>query len=142
MNNIEYKIVLLILLTYSSYTDIKNRVVMMIPIYVCFFIAIIGLIFPMENEDISLIGIVPGIIILLIGMATKGAIGDGDAYLIMIIGMFMGMRNAFYILLTGSVISAIYALTIIFLKGKSKKEVIPFVPFILSGYLGVLLIGQ
>lgn len=139
--NIAYKIVLLILLTYSSYTDIKNKSVMMIPVYACFFIGVMSLIFPTKEGAISLIGVIPGTVLLLIGMATEGAIGDGDAYIVMIIGIFLGMKESILILLIGSFAAAVYGLFAICHKKKDKNETIPFVPFILTGYLGALLIG-
>lgn len=139
--NITFILVISSLLIYSTYTDIKSRCVMMIPIYICFFIAAVEYYFPQQDTLISMWGLVPGAILLIIGNASKGAIGSGDAYIVMVIGIFMGLKTTFEILMIGSVISALYCIFIIVTKGKDSKDSIPFVPFIFSGFLGVLIFG-
>lgn len=137
--NVSHKIIILFLLAYSAYTDIKERYVMMVPIYMCFFISILGYFIPNKGEVIDLWGIIPGILLLIIGMVSKGSIGDGDVYIVMIVGLMMGLRNTLTVLLIGSVLSAIYCLFELVAKGKNKKDSIPYIPFILSGYLGMLI---
>jgi len=113
---------------------------MMLPVYICFFVGLMGYFFPMEGELVTPIGIFPGVLMLLFGKITDGGVGDGDAYIIMALGLFMGLRNTLNILLISSLISTVYCIFIIKKEGRDKKSSIPFAPFILSGYLGILII--
>ena len=139
--NITFVLVISLLLVYSTYTDIKGRYVMMVPIYACFLIAIIEYFLPQRNASINIWGLIPGVVLLMIGKVSKGAIGSGDAYIVMVIGIFMGLKVTFEILMIGSVIAALYCIYMIAAKGKDCKDSIPFVPFIFSGFLGVLMFG-
>ena len=137
-----YKILLLILLIYSSYTDIKTKKVMMVPVWGCALIAIIEIIFPTEEGGMSFLGALPGMIFLIISFVTKGALGSGDAYLAIVIGMFLGAKNTVIIFMIASVLAAVYSLIMLAAKRIDRKGSIPFVPFILSGYLGILVLGE
>lgn len=139
--NITFKLILLILLVYSSYTDIYKKHVMMAPVYICLIAVFLEMLIPAGDESFSVIGIIPGVVLLICSYMTKGAIGEGDAYLTGVIGLMMGIENAVLIILVGSVLAAVFSVFEIKIRKKGKKDVIPFVPFILTGYLGVLIIA-
>ena len=146
VKTITYKIVLLILLIYSTITDLRERKIMMIPVYMCFVIVSIELI-GVESEEklfMTIAGVVPGIFLLLISFMSGEGIGRGDAYLTMAAGLMAGLEEIMWVLLSASVLAGLFALVLTVAKRRSSKEEcllkqeFPFVPFILCGYIGVL----
>lgn len=93
-----------------------------------------------ERIDIWLtqriLGSIPGIVLLLLGKLSKEAIGYGDGFLVVIIGMSMGFWEGM-----GSLLTAFFGIFVaagyIFMKEKrSKGREIAFVPFLLMGMAG------
>ena len=71
---------------------------------------------------------------------TEGAVGMGDGWLIMALGTVMSAEEFFMMLFLSLICSAVWAgITMIFFHRKGNTE-IPFVPFLLAGYLGGILI--
>ena len=136
------KTIILLVLVYSTYTDIKTRKVMMIPILGCYFLALLEYFLPIGQNCVSIIGILPGIMLIPISIVSKGELGMGDVYLTIAIGLFMGIKGTLEILMIASGIAAVYSLIMLILKKVDRKTRMPFVPFILSGYLGILIIGH
>ena len=133
-----YKVIILVLLAYCSLTDIKTRKVMMIPIWTCYVVAIIGMIFPTLGDEVTLFGTLPGIVLLIISLLSEGAIGAGDAYLAITIGVFFGAKFVLGNLFLSSLCASGFSLIMLVMRKIDRKEKIPFVPFMLGGYVLVL----
>lgn len=87
-----------------------------------------------------ILGFVAGVILIGISSITKGQIGIGDGLVISIIGLCLGIQIAVQIFMYGLFIAAIAAIIILGCKRGSRKTTMPFIPFLLLGYLGVLLL--
>lgn len=88
----------------------------------------------------SLIGVLCGLIVLVISVVTKGAIGKGDAYIICAMGCLIGGYYTIVVLTIAMFLSAIVGVVLVmFFRWKTKSR-IPFVPFLLLS-LVLLLIG-
>ena len=89
-----------------------------------------------------LIGMTLGAVLVAVSKWSKEALGIGDALLILMIGMGMGIYQTalvvFYALFVTSVVCAV----LLMMKRVGKKTRIPFVPFLLLGYVGVILSWQ
>lgn len=133
-----YRVMLLILLVYSAYTDIKRKEIMMIPVYMCILLSIFGMFIPNVGEQSSIIGLIPGVVILMLSYITKGAIGEGDAYLIMVVGLLTDIHMVIGVLVVSSIMASIYSLLALLIHRVHRGYSIPFAPFILSGFLGVI----
>lgn len=86
----------------------------------------------------SLIG---GGVISLIILLTNG-MGWGDAELLCIIGLFLGVRLTLVTLFLSFIIGGIVGGVLIILKIKSRKDYIPFGPFISIGAVISILFGE
>lgn len=86
----------------------------------------------------SLIG---GGVISLIILLTNG-MGWGDAELLFIIGLFLGVRLTLVTLFLSFIIGGIVGGVLIILKIKSRKDYIPFGPFISIGAVISILFGE
>jgi leader peptidase (prepilin peptidase)/N-methyltransferase len=85
-------------------------------------------------------GVLIGALILLIYHVTKGEIGEGDGWLLIVTGIFLGIGRNFELLMSGLLLAAICSLFLILFKKAGKKREIPFVPFLFLGYMGMVIL--
>lgn len=78
-------------------------------------------------------------ILLIISMLTKGGLGFGDVKLMSLIGLACGISWAFGTLFYSVLISFFAALFLLLTKKKTRKQAMPFGPFIYMGYVLTLL---
>ncbi len=87
---------------------------------------------------------IPGLILLIISIATKEKIGLGDCVTVIGLGLWTGTRVTLLSVFIGiglsSVVSIIY-MAIIKIKGLSGKKAIPFIPFLLCGLVVSIVSG-
>ncbi|WP_313133951.1 prepilin peptidase [Anaerocolumna sp.] len=86
-------------------------------------------------------GISLGLILLCISFITKGQIGTGDGLIVCITGLCLGFSRNAMLLVISLLGSAIFSIVLLTFKLAGRKKTIPFVPFLLLGYMGVLLFG-
>ena len=77
-----------------------------------------------------------GLFFLAISMITKGAFGVGDGLLLLALGTVLDGQELLMTACIGLFASAILAAVFLVVRKKGRKEEIPFVPFLLLGYLG------
>ena len=87
---------------------------------------------------------VPGLILLVISIATKEKIGLGDCVTVIGLGLWTGTEVALLSVFIGiglsSVVSIIY-MAINKIKGLSGKKAIPFIPFLMCGLVVSIVSG-
>lgn len=84
-------------------------------------------------------GSTAGIALRLIGRLTQEAIGKGDGDLTIALGIQTGFFGSMELLMYAFLFSASFSVLLLLCKKADRKKRIPFVPFLLLGYLGVLL---
>ena len=67
--------------------------------------------------------------------------GGGDIKLMAAAGLFLGWKGVLVAMIVGSLIGAIVSLTLIAMKKKKRKDLIPFGPFLCLGILIAAVIG-
>lgn len=86
--------------------------------------------------------ILGGVIFLINRLSNKKAIGEGDIYIMMMIGFTLGFAMSlvsfFLTCILGSVVGLAYAASI----KKFKGILVPFVPLILMGFVFTLFVGM
>lgn len=141
-------IVLLALLVICSITDIKSRNIS-IKICVLFGVLSVGIriISELMSGGIDLIktagilcGTLPGLIIALISIITKGGIGRGDAVVFIVIGLLMGIRKSVGLFVMALLCVEIICVPLLCIKRVGMKNKVPFMPFVLLSYIVVLCI--
>nr|WP_317283232.1 prepilin peptidase [uncultured Sellimonas sp.] len=91
-----------------------------------------------EDKSLCIGGGIVGCLFFLISRYSKEAIGYGDSWLIFNLGIGMGFWRTMVLLFVAFGTSGLWSVGIlVFCKGK-KKDTIPFVPFLITGYLGVI----
>lgn len=91
----------------------------------------------------SLLGLlVGGGIFLLILILSKGGMGDGDITLMAALGFILGFRLVFLNILLAFILGAFISLFLLGFKIKSKKDPIPFGPFLIISFTISLFYGD
>lgn len=121
--------------------DIKSKKISLVVLGITFVWVLIVLPF---RKDISCIeglgGFLVGITLFGINRVTREQIGLGDACLFCIMGVGLGFWDNLNLLLYSLLLAAIFSAGLILIKKVGKRYAIPFVPFVLLGYIGVLLL--
>lgn len=131
----------LLFLGIGSYFDLKNQ---KIPLwYLCLFglVGVFGNVL-FDYQEISRIfgGILIGGSLLAVGWLTKEEFGYGDGIGVMILGIFEGWKKLFPVLLLAFLLSSIWGIFQLFYRKCSKKETIPFFPFLFISFMGGIIL--
>lgn len=86
----------------------------------------------------AVLSAIPGAMFWLLGFISGEKVGYGDGWLLVMIGLFMGLWKCFLILMIGLVSGSIVVLTLLVFKKVSKDYCLPFAPFLLFG-MGVVV---
>lgn len=131
---------ILIFLGVNSWTDIRKREISLI--FTGIF-AIAGIIWRLSGKGVS-VEILPvagvGLLFAGISVITKGALGMGDCLVLLALGTVMDMGDFFLMLLVAVFSSAVYSGILLVILKKNRNTEIPFVPFLLMGYLGGVIL--
>lgn len=138
------RFLVILYLSIASYSDIKTYTIST-GLTICFSVlfTVIQLISLRDISDTlyaMAFGAIPGVLLLILGCLTKEAIGYGDGFLVISLGIMLGLRATLFICLIAFFLSAIAALCVMLLvriKGKRAftKQSLPFIPFLLIGYV-------
>lgn len=135
------RIVIIIgVLLLCAYGDIREKKISVYTI-----IAGIGvtLLLDFIQKDISLMNVLLGgglgVALVIVSKLTKGAFGMGDAMLVGMIGVSLGLFGSLLVLFYSLLITSVVSVVLLLLKRVKKQTQMPFVPFLLLGYLGVIL---
>lgn len=79
---------------------------------------------------------------LAVSVVTKGALGMGDGWLMMALGTALKTEEFLIMLLIGLGCSAVWAGILLVVLRKGRNAEIPFVPFLLLGYIGGVLLWK
>lgn len=83
-----------------------------------------------------------GSLFLAVSVMTKGALGMGDGWLMMALGTVLETGEFLAMLLIGMGCSAVWAGILLVIRRKGRNTEIPFVPFLLLGYIGGVLLWK
>lgn len=84
-------------------------------------------------------GLIPGLILLVINRLTKEAVGRGDVYVVMLLGLMLGFEKTFTVLCLSMVMTALAGLVCMAFGSKSRKDSLPYIPFVLGAYTIMLM---
>lgn len=88
-----------------------------------------------------LLGIIPGAVLFLIALLTKQAIGYGDCLLLLVTGIFLGLTETILLFLISLLFAGGASILLLALKKRKGGEAVAFAPFILAGYVSVLILS-
>lgn len=133
-----------IILTVGSIWDIRSK---KLPAGLLVLSILTGGILIAMNRDINwrqdwrlyVIGILIGILLLLAGRFCGGCIGMADGIVTAVIGGMIGYHDTLLLLMNGILAAAVFSILLIVIKKAGRKTTIPFIPFMLLGYITILI---
>ncbi|WP_313342852.1 A24 family peptidase [Sedimentibacter sp.] len=124
-----------------SIIDIKHKIIPDSLNVTGLFIGITYIIINKQLLD-SLIGAAIGFgLFLLIALITN-AMGGGDIKLMLVLGLIFGIKGILFITLFSFLIGAVISVILLSLRIKSRKDEIPFAPFISLSVLIYIFFGN
>lgn len=143
------ELIALAMLAVSSYTDIREKCIYLFPVAICTAGAVALTVTSSFFSSVTEAGEVllrelfspaaTGILLIIVVKAGKAHIGEGDGYLTAALWMILGLRTGIYTVIAGLFI-LLAASSVILISGRRRvHRLIPFAPFILAGYLSVLI---
>ena len=128
------------MLTLCSAEDIKKKQICLNRVL---FFGILGILFHMlwrmQSIENLLLGMSVGVVLLFLSVLTGGRIGAGDAVLLIVTGIYLGLEKNLELFFSGLFLCSIWALGLLVLRKRNRKDSIPFVPFLLAAYMGMLV---
>lgn len=101
----------------------------------------IGVLYALFLREVGIMeffgGFIPGILLLLLGKLSREAVGYGDGSIVLVLGLYLSFWKILGILVTASVLAGLWAVGLLVFRKAGKA--IPFVPFLLMGFLGGLI---
>ena len=133
---------LCLFLGYFTYEDIKTRRLSGKGIFLFAIVGgIISVLFPAYRIGQILLGMGIGGGLLIMSLLSKGGIGVGDGIVVLISGIYLGVQENCFLLLLALLVSSLYSGILWIVKKGDRKQKIPFIPFLLVGYIMRLVFG-
>ena len=135
------KIVLGAGLSILAFVDARKREIPVLPVvFLGLFLLAVRVFLGAEIGEL-LSGVVPGLLLLVISFASHGSVGMGDGMMVCIIGIAAGLERTTGILGIAFLAAGIWAAVLLLWKKAGRKTELPFLPFLLIGYIWSLLIS-
>ena len=144
-------IISLFLLITGSYTDLRERGISIVPIAASLIscialmigVRIFGERYGFVNRWLIyepgavniVLGLVPGFLLMAVSRITREAIGMGDVYVTLVLGLMLGLENICFVLFIATAFTGISGLFLMGIRGKDKKDTLPFMPFMLASFV-------
>lgn len=132
------------MLTVGSIWDIRWK---RIPTGLLIFNVLFGAILIAVNREVDwrqdwylyAVGILIGIMLLLTGRFCGGCIGAADGIMTAVIGGMIGYQETLLLLMNALLAAAVFSILLIAIKKAGRGTAIPFLPFMLLGYIIILV---
>ena len=82
-----------------------------------------------------------GVSLLLCRIVTRGGVGAGDIKLYFVLGLLLGFRGLFNVLLYGMLVAFVYCLFLLATRRKKLNDQLPLAPFSLIGVVACICLG-
>lgn len=130
---------ILIFLGINSWKDLRTREVSLLTICVFGAVGVVRACF-IGGIDMEWVGNVSlGSAVIILSICSKGAVGIGDGLLLLALGTVLSFRQLLAVFLTGLLCCSFWGILLLLLPRGKKTVELPFVPFLLVGYIGGLI---
>ena len=120
----------------GTVSDIRER---SIPAMIFFIFGLLGTMEYFVSGRTDLInesfGVILGIVFIAVSYISDSKLGMGDALAILVTGIFLGGTEAACAVLYAMLITAVFSIIILVLRKGTRSTVLPFLPFLLAGYI-------
>ncbi|NLZ93227.1 MAG: prepilin peptidase [Firmicutes bacterium] len=97
-----------------------------------------------SNLDVKLVlgGLMAGGIFLLLALLSQGGLGGGDIKLAAALGLWFGWQEMLLLIFLAFLVGGLVAVLLLLLGVKSRKDAIPFAPFLVGAAFSVTMWGK
>lgn len=119
-----------------SYTDLRYRKVDVRAAAIYLVLAVLGHVFGQTASLVDLaVGVLPGAVCFVISWVSRQGLGYGDSLLITVMGVSLGVWNGIWSACTAFFWAGIWAFGIYIVRRAGRDRELPFVPFLLLGFV-------
>lgn len=93
-----------------------------------------------ESLSATLGGVAIGIVFFVLGRCTKESVGYGDSWMILLLGIFLGGKRVLETVFWAAFFAGLFSLAHCIRHGWNRKRTIPFIPFLVAAYIGVVFL--
>ena len=136
----ERELAVLAFLAVNAWTDVRKKEISLASILIFAAGALIERAFEDGFTVRLLYSMLPGLLFGVIHSVAKEAVGMGDVLILSALGLLLEPEEILRLLLTGVVFCGGTAAVLLLCGKAGKKDSIPFIPFLLCGYVGGLML--
>lgn len=130
-----------LLLAVCSYSDARKKT---IPIYLLIIFSVVVVFAAVLCRTVSVqmqvAGALLGVLLLVVSKCSKEAIGYGDSWIMLLLGIQMGCYRAVGVLFSASLLASVLSLFFLWKRRWKRNTTLPFVPFLTISYLGAMIL--
>lgn len=135
------ELLLLLFLIICAFYDIKEKQISAIFLIGVFVAIAVGEFFLYEKTVTGLfLDLMIGVVFLAIGFLSKQAVGYADGLVLCCSGLILGFYRNLNLLFYSLVAISFFSIVMLIIRKLTVKDRVPFLPFVLAGYLGVLVL--
>lgn len=143
MADIVVKIILIATLLFCGVQDIRKKrifiwVILLGALLTCICIPYCSTYSILERIGGSAVGLT----VVIISFATAGKIGMGDGLLLCVTGLGLGFWGNLELFAIALFLAAIISIVLLITRLADRKKSIPFVPFLLAGYIILIAVNR
>lgn len=130
------EVLFFLFLCFNSVCDLKKRIISLFSVLIIFVLW-----FFLFRNGIKMaflqgiIGLLPGIVLGILSFASKGKIGMGDVFIILLMGWYFGLDLTICVLMGAFMLAAMFGMVLLCLKRAKKNTCLPFLPFLTASFL-------
>ena len=123
-----------LMLLWGSFMDIKDKTVSALYLVIAAAGSLImAVLFKAEVTEM-LLGLIPGAALMIAGKLS-GCVGEADGIMLLLLGGMYGLRNGGELMMYALLLAAAVSIFLIAVKHAGKKDTLPFIPFLLAGFM-------
>ena len=135
-----FRIAVILMLILLSVSDLKSHTIPVLPVLV--FAAVMTAVH-LSAGDLPAVriftGMLPGLFLLAVSLASRSSIGTGDGIAVAACGAAIGFSSELASLTAALVLCCAYSIVLLIRKKAGRKDTLPFLSFLTAGHILVLI---
>ena len=135
-----FRIAVILMLILLSISDLKSHTIPVLPVLV---FAVVMAAVHLSAGDLPAVriftGMLPGLFLLAVSLASRSSIGTGDGIAVAACGAAIGLSSELASLTAALVLCCAYSIVLLIRKKAGRKDTLPFLPFLTAGHILVLI---